>query len=905
MANRKRDLFVNSIGMVPVNDRFTIPTAVWYERDTFKVGDDAYISAREASEVFDNFKIQLGEQEHGASNPKIVKLSDGRFHSVHSVVSDYLRHIVEQAEKWISDRGLTKAARVIVAEPVSIHEQGASRGDWLVNYRTHIRRILESKFTDVDFLPEPFAVFQYYRYGIKHPLVADKKKHVALVLDFGGGTFDVSVIETTAAGDVSNSGRNSKPLAASSIAIGGFAFNRIIAEHILLKQYTGKKVPASIYEALRKFDDLRKDPRAKVEHLRDDYQNFARHFSNLLFEVETAKVAICSIITDWSLDSAPTQPIGSTIKVPATPLSAETALNLIRIDEIELRKLFVDRVWKRHLQEAINTALQRANGELDGQNISVVLLSGGSANIRWLRQLLLAYHNRLLVDSDILELNENFQEIVAKGLAIECARKTFNDGDGDFKAVTYNRLCLVLDPDRRGAEIVKFRPVNLDGTEQLAPGVLLPSASILRNRIDNPICWKFKLTHPPRQRMDYFFMSSSFDAGDHANVHNVVDYTVNTPPNPSFDSNLQVVLNVKEDGTAVPSFTYRSGRENLPPLSIEGRPFFIDMTFGGKAGTSEAYLGLDFGTSNSSISYVDKSSVTVYTERAKDSNWENINELINSLPYPIAAPLASYAASTASQELDLRGIAVIEGFLTFGAFIAYSEYTSLKGRASSKIFKDFSQRSAGPLWGLIKNSLSKIDGKGYFSRTLMKLLEEPIFSEMNKLVTMIGEVKHEKSERSPDYLRAIKLLGNVFRDYYGKFKFGYFEEVQKKRFSNLYCGKFRVATGAHTPFIDVLNYEGPHSFSEDQCILLCPESGRVLFIEPLMFWLRGDQSSISEIDLYSYDIEEKTGFSFKRVGSKGKMLLSEENFGPLIENLKEIRSADKETQIADGVSILE
>ncbi|MBA5606785.1 hypothetical protein H3H36_15620 [Duganella sp. FT3S] len=906
MATRKRDLFVNSIGMVPVGERHVVPTALWYSKDGFKVGDEAYFAAVEAREVFDNFKILLGEQEHGAANPKSVRLSDGKYHSIHSVASDYLRYLVDRAEAWISDRSLKKASRVIIAEPVSIHEQGAIRGDWLVNYRTHIRRILESRFEDVDFLPEPFAVFQYYRYGIKHPLVAEKKKHIAFVLDFGGGTFDVSIIETTATGDVSNSGRNSKPLAASSIAVGGFYFNRVIAEYVLLKQFNGKKVPSTIYEALRKFDEVRRDPHLKVDDIREDFQNFHKHFSNMLFDVEKAKIAVCSIITNWDVEYIPPNPIASTIRVPANPLSTNSEMVSIRLDEIEIRKLFLENIWKSKLIPVISNALQRASGELTGQNISVVLLSGGSANIRWLREMLVKFSHKSLMDADILELNENFQEIVAKGLAIECARKTFNDGTGDFKAVTYNRLCLVLNPDRRGGELVKFRPINLDGAEQVPNGVLLPSASVLKNRVDDPIRWKFKLSHPPRQRMEYFFMSSSFDPGDQTNLHNVMDSSILTPSGQSFDSSLQIQLAVKSDGTALPSFIYRSGGPGIPETMVSGRPFFIDMTFGGAAGTSEAYFGLDFGTSNSSISYVDKSSITVYTERAKDQNWETINQLINNLPYPIASPLAAYAASTASGELDLRGIAVIEGFLSFGAFVAYSEYLTKKGRSSSKIFKNFSQRSAGPLWALLKNCLKEIQGKNHFCKGLEKLLEEPIYSEVDALVTMVGQVKHEKSEISLDYMKAIRLLGNVFKEYCGDIKFGYFEDVQKRRFQSSYQGKFRLAYGAHTPFVDVLNYEGEHTFSEDQCILLSPDSGKVLLLEPLMFWFRGDpQSPNSDPDLFCYDIEDKAGFSFKLIGAKGKKILDEKEFKPLIEHLRNMKNEDQAMAILDNVSVLE
>jgi molecular chaperone DnaK (HSP70) len=230
VTDKKRDLFVNSIEMLLVDDSATIPTAVWYSQDELLIGNEAYDRAEEPSQVCDNFKVQLGEQEAGSSNPKTLRVANGQYRTIHSITNDYLRKLVACAESWIANQGLVKASRVLIAEPVAIHEQGATKGDWLANYRQHIRRILSSSFKDVDFLPEPFAVFQYYRYGIKHPLVADKKKHVALVLDFGGGTFDVSVIETTAQGDVSNSGRNSRPLAASSTAVGGFFFNRIIAE---------------------------------------------------------------------------------------------------------------------------------------------------------------------------------------------------------------------------------------------------------------------------------------------------------------------------------------------------------------------------------------------------------------------------------------------------------------------------------------------------------------------------------------------------------------------------------------------------------------------------------------------------------------------------------------------------
>jgi hypothetical protein len=50
--------------------------------------------------------------------------------------------------------------------------------DWLQNYRRNLKVILLGKGfkeDNIKFLPEPFAVFQYYRHGKKHPLVADRR----------------------------------------------------------------------------------------------------------------------------------------------------------------------------------------------------------------------------------------------------------------------------------------------------------------------------------------------------------------------------------------------------------------------------------------------------------------------------------------------------------------------------------------------------------------------------------------------------------------------------------------------------------------------------------------------------------------------------------------------------------
>jgi molecular chaperone DnaK (HSP70) len=96
----------------------------------------------------------------------------------------------------------------------------------------------------------------------------------------------------------------------------------------------------------------------------------------------------------------------------------------LRLDASDFLKIFEDRIRKQKLLPAIRETIKRSEVELDdGRKISIVLLSGGSSNIRWIKPLIEGDLVHELKQADILELNENFQEIVSKGLAVDCARR--------------------------------------------------------------------------------------------------------------------------------------------------------------------------------------------------------------------------------------------------------------------------------------------------------------------------------------------------------------------------------------------------------------------------------------------------------------------------------------------------
>ncbi|HPL68374.1 MAG TPA: hypothetical protein PLG94_17695 [Smithellaceae bacterium] len=898
----KKELFINSIELVELEGRTNVPTVIYYGNGKCHIGYDAFDASSSPDQINENFKLELGAHDVSVINRRQFEIATGETRSAHALTKDFVEEAIKHVFARTEARLLRRAERVLVAEPIAMGETETTRSSWLTNYRAHLRRILESKFGEVDFLPEPFAVFQYYRYGIRHPLVAGQARHVALVLDFGGGTFDVSVIETTTQGDISAGGRNSRPLAAASIPVGGFFINRIIAETLLFEVLGKNADKGEIQKALRSYDDYRNASSDDLSSIRADFRNFIRNFKTTVHEVEKAKISICNSIIDWDLE-AQYQPLPAyQVKVSRTPLRTEADWVTVRLDAYKLRDIFERKVWAPKLKTAILDALSRSVKELDGKQISIVLLSGGSSNIRWVANLLRRDLSTRLPDSEILELQENFQEIVAKGLAVECARRTYGRGDGDFRSVTYNRLCLGLKADSEEVEVSRFKAIS-DGlpSEIKDDGVLLPSGRVLQDFIGLPMTWKVRMKHPPRRQLEYFFMRSSLDYEDVQNVCNV-DRRISTPSKTTFDSTIQVELTVRKDGTASPRFVYREGGHGVPYIAVDGTPFYLDMTCGAESSVGEAYIGFDFGTSNSSFSYVERGAIRTYSDRGKDKGWRELSDLVGVLPYPAAAPLAKFMAMTTKAELGRLGLETFEALLALAAYVSYSEYRCVKNRAETKIFKAFSQSSAGPLWGLLRESLKAIGNRGYFSTAYLKLIEAPIFDEIDAAVTAISKSKHGKKIEI-DYVRLLGILSNVTHQSFSNMLFGSFENVTRQPLKKEYSGYFRCARGSSPPFVDIFRYKGPESFSEAEVFVCDPTSHTIMQITPLMVWITPDSDARTpETNLYSFDIVRKEDYCFKATRTRPELVVTaESDLAPLLQQLSELRICDQDLSRIDNI----
>jgi hypothetical protein len=176
------------------------------------------------------------------------------------------------------------------------------------------------------------------------------------------------------------------------------------------------------------------------------------------------------------------------------------------------------------------------------------------------------------------------------------------------------------------------------------------------------------------------------------------------------------------------------------------------MTYGASKTGPGAYVGFDFGTSNSALCFVNPQSIEVYTRRAAQSSWCELNALISTLPYPIAVPLEAYlGCADPAKQID-KAREFTEAALAMAAYVAFLEYCALKESRESKLFKGFTQRSAGPLWALLKDVLRQMGTKALITRPYLDLIAgdfAKIISDFITFLTSISIIKHPMRIMTP------------------------------------------------------------------------------------------------------------------------------------------------------------
>jgi hypothetical protein len=263
--------------------------------------------------------------------------------------------------------------------------------------------------------------------------------------------------------------------------------------------------------------------------------------------------------------------------------------------------------------------------------------------------------------------------------------------------------------------------------------------------------------------------------------------------------------------------------------------------------------------------------------------------------------LASYLSQREPALLTQQARGFIEAALAMAAYVSFCEHCVNRGRAETKLFKGFDQRSAGPLWKLLRESLEQLGDKSDISAPYRKLLAPELRRTIDKAVNFVAQEKHDKAEGvPPEMTEAIQALANVSQQVFSRSVFGFFEGVKRERFSNerSYKGRFRHAHG-QPPFITVSAYSGEEDFPELEAFLVDTEKSTALPLQPLFFWDNCAQhADANPGHCYLYDNEPVKGkFSFKAAGHTCTREVSGTTYSFLADLLLKYQECDQKREL--------
>ena len=140
----KKELLINALQSIEIDDREHVPTAVLFSKDGVFIGTQAFDRALDGTDINENFKLNLGEVAQSRLDPPMFETGDGKPRSAHQISAAYIEGLIKGANAWVSERGLRQAKRILVSEPLALDRISEGSLDCLANYRYRIRAILGS-----------------------------------------------------------------------------------------------------------------------------------------------------------------------------------------------------------------------------------------------------------------------------------------------------------------------------------------------------------------------------------------------------------------------------------------------------------------------------------------------------------------------------------------------------------------------------------------------------------------------------------------------------------------------------------------------------------------------------------------------------------------------------------------
>jgi hypothetical protein len=294
--------------------------------------------------------------------------------------------------------------------------------------------------------------------------------------------------------------------------------------------------------------------------------------------------------------------------------------------------------------------------------------------------------------------------------------------------------------------------------------------------------------------------------------------------------------------------------------------------------------------------------------RSNDPNWKEIGELVDLLPSPLALPLARYIGDFSHLSPVPPGLSFIEAGLCLTAYVSYMELCCIKRRTTTRIFKGFPHRSASYLWHMLKSVHDQLGTRAVLSQPFQRLCAQSNRELFDRITRRWADVRHEKAHvEERDLLSAVQLLANVSHIVFSNYAFGFFEGVQKERFSSRHAGRFRIAHGK-PPYTSFATYVGPHPFSDAEALVVNMERGEGLSLTPLVFWYhcqshRDHENGHCFLFDKMKDEGREVAISYKAAGFPCHLEITgaQEEMAPLVESLRTFTSQDPQLRPLGGM----
>ena len=206
-------------------------------------GHDAF-QAPGGYSLITNWKLLLGKTELQLRTERSENASLDRVlqnESLEGIAFKYFSFLIDKLKK--SDQ-FTKSPEFIIGIPSANVESDAAR--------RRFRRVIEGAFAKMKapkphFFPEPFAVFQYHWFS--GDLEDLGRPQNVMIVDIGGGTTNVCIIQTSGHGRLARGGDNHKPHGVATFERGGSSIDGLILSRIV--RSTRIREAAKAYQSAR------------------------------------------------------------------------------------------------------------------------------------------------------------------------------------------------------------------------------------------------------------------------------------------------------------------------------------------------------------------------------------------------------------------------------------------------------------------------------------------------------------------------------------------------------------------------------------------------------------------------------------------------------------------------------